>query len=104
MLIALPQCDIAHAGSAFAISPNCRSASGYQKSCSNATPRLKDACTDGAQVTAKDTVPRRSCAASVDRADWSIWPTVDCATEETVIEVSREIASIFIATDYRMIA
>src|SRR5579872_6825811 len=60
MLIAMPQCAIAQAGSALAICWNCRSASPYQKSCSKATPRTTCGWTAGAQDTGNDTVPRLS--------------------------------------------
>src|ERR1700733_2701052 len=56
----MPQCAIAQSGSAFAIRSNCGWASSYQKSWSNATPRLKGARTDAEQDTGKDTSPSRS--------------------------------------------
>src|SRR5579863_5061893 len=56
----MPQCAIAQAGSDFAMRSNCGRASSYQKSWSNATPRLKGARTDAEQDTEKDTSPRRS--------------------------------------------
>src|SRR6185312_6883761 len=61
--MAMPQCAIAHPGSALAICSNCGLASSYQKSCSSATPRLIAACSEGAQEVAKDTVPSRSVGA-----------------------------------------
>src|SRR5580658_1847736 len=56
----MPQCAIAQVGSAFAMRSNCGWASSYQKSWSNATPRLKGARTDAEQDTEKDTSPSRS--------------------------------------------
>ena len=63
--MAIPQCAIAHDGSAATIFSNCGRASSYQKSWSNATPRLKLARTAGEHETGNDTVPRRSPATGV---------------------------------------
>jgi hypothetical protein len=64
--MAIPQCAMAHPGSAAAILSNCGAASSYQKSCSNATPRLNAALACGEQDTANDTVPRCSSPSDAD--------------------------------------
>jgi hypothetical protein len=49
-----------HPGPLLRMRSNCGRASAYQKSCNRATPRLKLACTAGAEETVNETVPRRS--------------------------------------------
>src|SRR5271168_3276809 len=99
--MATPQCAIAQPGSALAISSNCRRASSYQKSCSNATPRLNGACTALAHETEKLTVPSRSGADVLAGCAASILPMVICATAVREVKANMENARILIANDYR---
>src|ERR1700722_18800169 len=71
--MAIPQCAMAQEGSAATIFSNCGRASSYQKSWSNATPRLKLVCTDGEQETGNDNVPK--CSSWADAAE----PVAPCA-------------------------
>jgi hypothetical protein len=65
--MAIPQCAIAHDGSAATIFSNCGRASSYQKSWSSATPRLKLARTGGEQDTGNDTAPK--CSPTADAGE-----------------------------------
>src|SRR5258707_2140854 len=82
---------MAHSGSSFAILSNCGCASSYQKSCSNATPRLKGARTDGEQDTEKDTLPKRSTGGAA------------CAAIGRAVSATRKGVNIFIGLDYRTV-
>ncbi|HET7764533.1 MAG TPA: hypothetical protein VFK92_05525, partial [Burkholderiales bacterium] len=57
MSIALPQCAIAHSGSARAMAPNALSPASNQKECSNATARSNCGCTVALHEVGKRTVP-----------------------------------------------
>src|SRR6202165_159968 len=81
---------MAQPGSRFTIRSNCGCASSYQKSCSNATPRLKGVRTDGEHETAKDTFPSCSPARMSARAAMG-----------SVKRANRSEVSILMAKDYR---
>ena len=72
-------------------------ASSYQKSCSKATARLKDACDAVAQETGNDTVPSRSIETeAVELADeWLfVWPAIGRAANTIARDVRVFIATI----------
>src|SRR3954469_55582 len=56
-VMAVPQCAIAHDGSALASASKVFAPSAYQNECSSATPRWKRGCTSALQELAKCTVP-----------------------------------------------
>ena len=92
--MAMPQCAIAHDGSAARIFSNCGRASSYQKSCSNATPRLKLARTDGEQDTGNDTVPRCSSVTAAGDSPASALPagaTKGSSAMQTLKETQIEV-------------
>ena len=71
-------------------------ASSYQKSCSKATARLKDACDAVAQETGNDTVPSRSFETeAVELADE--WLFVWAAMGRAANTIARDVR-VFIAT------
>ena len=71
-------------------------ASSYQKSCSKATARLKDACDAVAQETGNDTVPSRSFETeAAEGADE--WLFVWAATGRVANTIARNV-TVFIAT------
>ena len=95
--IATPQCAIAQPGSLLASQSNWARASAYQKSRSNATPRLKGACDGVAQETGNDTVPSRSFGAT-EAEPIDEWFIVWAATGRAA---SRNTRDVFHRGNYR---
>jgi hypothetical protein len=63
-VMAVPQCAIAHAGSALATAAKVFAPSAYQNECSKATPRWNRGCTSALQEFEKRTVPSFSMPSS----------------------------------------
>src|SRR3954469_25483501 len=80
--MAVPQCAIAHAGSALATAAKVFAPSAYQKECSKATPRWKRGCTSALQEFEKRTVPSFSMPSSCASARALLARNADATSTE----------------------